>query len=115
MLNGLIGRRRQPKPIFRTNRDNPIRKARGFSFGDRVALDERSTRSRAVMARRRCRRLATFTWQIQMPSLDLSRSLTACGLALPPDDFITWPTNQATSCGLALACTTLSGLAAMMP
>jgi hypothetical protein len=25
----------------------------------------------------------------QMPSLDLSRSLTACGLALPPDDFIT--------------------------
>ena len=29
-----------------------------------------------------------------MPSLDLSRSLTACGLALPPDDFITWPTNQ---------------------
>jgi hypothetical protein len=31
---------------------------------------------------------------IQMPSLDFSRSLTACGLALPPDDFITWPTNQ---------------------
>jgi hypothetical protein len=25
----------------------------------------------------------------QRPSLDLSRSLTACGLALPPDDFIT--------------------------
>ena len=35
--------------------------------------------------------------QFQMPSLDLSRSLTACGLALPPDDFITWPTNQPTS------------------
>lgn len=35
--------------------------------------------------------------QLQMPSLDLSRSLTACGLALPPDDFITWPTNQPTS------------------
>src|SRR5262245_34966578 len=28
----------------------------------------------------------------QRPSLLLSRSLTACGLALPPDDFITWPT-----------------------
>ena len=26
---------------------------------------------------------------VQMPSLALSRSLTACGLALPPDDFIT--------------------------
>jgi hypothetical protein len=25
----------------------------------------------------------------QMPSLDFKRSLTACGLALPPDDFIT--------------------------
>src|SRR5438067_214170 len=49
-----------------------------------------------------------------MPSLDLRRSLTACGLALPPDDFITCPTNQPTSCGLALACATLSGLAAMM-
>src|SRR5665811_1460269 len=50
----------------------------------------------------------------QMPSLDLSRSLTACGLALPPDDFITWPTNQPIIAGLALACATLSGLAAMM-
>ncbi len=26
---------------------------------------------------------------VQMPSLALSRSFTACGLALPPDDFIT--------------------------
>jgi hypothetical protein len=26
---------------------------------------------------------------VQMPSLDFKRSLTACGLALPPDDFIT--------------------------
>ena len=26
---------------------------------------------------------------VQMPSLDLSRSFTDCGLALPPDDFIT--------------------------
>src|SRR4051794_23788048 len=47
---------------------------------------------------------------VQTPSLALSRSLTACGLALPPDDFITWPTNQPISCGLARACATLSGL-----
>jgi hypothetical protein len=26
---------------------------------------------------------------VQMPSLDFKRSLTACGFALPPDDFIT--------------------------
>jgi len=51
---------------------------------------------------------------VQIPSLDLSRSLTACGLALPPDDFITWPTNQPIIAGLAFACATLSGLAAMM-
>jgi hypothetical protein len=37
--------------------------------------------------------------------------LTACGLALPPDAFITWPTNQPSSFGLAFACATLSGLA----
>src|ERR1700754_3803110 len=35
-----------------------------------------------------------------MPSLAFRMSLTACGLALPPDDFITWPTNQPASCGL---------------
>src|SRR3984893_16826739 len=51
---------------------------------------------------------------VQMPSLDLSRSFTACGLALPPDAFIAWPTNHAISCGFARACATLSGLAAMM-
>jgi hypothetical protein len=28
-------------------------------------------------------------------------SLTACGFALPPDDFITWPTNQPSNAGLA--------------
>lgn len=26
---------------------------------------------------------------VQMPSFDFKRSLTACGFALPPDDFIT--------------------------
>src|SRR5258705_11413509 len=51
---------------------------------------------------------------IQMPSLDLSRSFTTCGLALPPDDFMTWPTNQPSACGLAFACATLSGLTAMI-
>ena len=28
--------------------------------------------------------------------------MTACGLALPPDDFITWPTNQPIAFGLDL-------------
>src|SRR5712671_2800733 len=49
-----------------------------------------------------------------IPSLAFSRSLTACGFALPPEDFITCPTNQPTIAGLALACSALSGLAAMM-
>ena len=43
-----------------------------------------------------------------------SRSLTAWGFALPPVDFITWPTNQPSMVGLALTCSTLSGLAAMI-
>jgi len=50
--------------------------------------------------------------EIQMPSLDFRRSFTLCGLALPPEDFITWPTNQPINAGLAFACATLSGLAA---
>jgi hypothetical protein len=41
MLNGLFGRRRQPNPIFRTNRDNPIRSARGFSFDAPRAISDR--------------------------------------------------------------------------
>ena len=41
-------------------------------------------------------------------------SLTACGLALPPDAFITWPTNQPIAFGLVLASATLSGFLAMM-
>src|SRR5262245_16349167 len=45
----------------------------------------------------------------QTPSLRLSTSFTACGLALPPDAFITWPTNQPISFGLPRACATLSG------
>src|SRR5665647_3464700 len=49
----------------------------------------------------------------QMPSLDFRRSLTACGLALPPDDFIAWPTNHIIAFGLALACATLSGFCAI--
>src|SRR5947209_44752 len=52
--------------------------------------------------------------RLQMPSFAFSMSFTACGLALPPDDFITWPTNQPASCGFAFACATLSGLAAMI-
>ena len=39
----------------------------------------------------------------QISSLRLSRSLTVCGLALPPDALITCPTNQPIKVGLALA------------
>ena len=46
----------------------------------------------------------------QSPSLRLRMSLTACGLALPPDDFITWPTNHPIAFGLVFASATLSGL-----
>src|SRR3977135_2763336 len=52
---------------------------------------------------------AVTSRDVQRPSLDLSRSFTDCGLALPPDAFIAWPTNQAISCGFARACATLSG------
>jgi hypothetical protein len=38
-----------------------------------------------------------------MPSFALTRSCTAFGLALPPVAFITWPTNQPASAGLAWA------------
>jgi hypothetical protein len=41
-----------------------------------------------------------------MPSFALTRSCTAFGLALPPVAFITWPTNQPASAGLAWALAT---------
>src|SRR5665647_3950826 len=72
-------------------------------IGARARIGRRAGDDDGVIARR-----------VQIPSLDLSRSLAACGLALPPDDFITWPTNQPIIAGLALACATLSGLADMM-
>lgn len=37
-------------------------------------------------------RAGDFDWEdrdVQMPSFDFRRSFTACGLAFPPDDFIT--------------------------
>ena len=43
----------------------------------------------------------------------MSASLTACGLALPPVDFITCPTNQPNMPGFILTCSALSGLAAI--
>ena len=45
-----------------------------------------------------------------IPSLALTSALTACGLALPPVAFITWPTNQPTSVGLALSLRDLVGV-----
>ena len=46
----------------------------------------------------------------QIPSFALSMSLTACGFALPPDAFITWPTNQPISFGLGLRLRDLVGV-----
>ena len=46
----------------------------------------------------------------QMPSFDFRRSLTACGFALPPEDFITWPTNQPISGWLRLRLRDLVGI-----
>ena len=51
-----------------------------------VATTETLRRGRR---RRRIGTTKTSHRAVQMPSLALSRSLTACGLALPPDDFIT--------------------------
>ena len=48
------------------------------------------------------------------PSFALSRSFTACGLALPPEAFITWPTNQPSAFGFVFASATLSGFLAMI-
>src|ERR1700682_1856870 len=58
-----------------------------------------AARNRARGARRRA----------QVPIFFFRRSLTACGLALPPDAFITWPTNQPIAFGFDLASATLSG------
>src|SRR6056297_966925 len=48
---------------------------------------------------------SSFCWMI---------SFTALGLALPPVAFITCPTNQPASLGLALAFSTCAGLSAMI-
>src|SRR5208282_322918 len=50
----------------------------------------------------------------QSPIRFFRRSLTACGLALPPEAFITWPTNQPIAFGFVLAAPTLSGFLPMM-
>ena len=46
-----------------------------------------------------------------MPSFTFSSSFTACGLALPPDNFITWPTNQPIIAGFILRLLCLLGIA----
>ncbi len=82
------------------------RRARDFRFRFRVSGPLRSAFGDAT------RRRASLVLRARASSC--SRSLTACGLALPPDDFITWPTNQPIAFGFALASATLSGLLAMM-
>jgi hypothetical protein len=51
--------------------------------------DRRARARLRAFARRRVDDAGVMSRAVQMPSLDFSRSLTTCGLALPPDDFIT--------------------------
>src|SRR3954463_15300321 len=51
--------------------------------------DSRSIRPRALRSQHHERCERPITGRFQMPSFAFSRSLTACGLALPPDCFIT--------------------------
>ena len=56
-----------------------------------VSLRANTQSKCATCGRPRCarRRLSEIASSLQRPSFALSRSLTACGLALPPDAFIT--------------------------
>src|SRR5262245_33053356 len=46
-----------------------------------------------VMPATRERPNCVWPYRLQSPSFFFRRSFTACGLALPPEAFITWPTN----------------------
>ena len=70
-------------PLFR--RDDQFRFAtRAISVRDERSMHACVRRSQPHQRRRR-----PVTGRLQMPSLDLSRALTAFGSALPPEDFIT--------------------------
>ncbi len=75
--------------LFRTNRDHRFGRALAVataSFGSRRAID---ACTRASIATSPTLRACPVTGRFQMPSFAFRRSLTACGLALPPDCFIT--------------------------
>src|SRR5882757_11475622 len=124
MVTALASHRRSPKTEFLDESRQPIRtRTSGRDDGLWIATNVRASRSRHSATTKSSRRddaVAPGDDEVvplrdaQMPSFAFRRSFTACGLALPPDDFITWPTNQPASCGLAFACATLSGLADMM-
>jgi hypothetical protein len=87
-----------------------------FFFAARfeILLRRRCKVRRQRVARLRITRIAAGDSRpLQRPSRRFNASLTACGLALPPVDFITCPTNQPSMPGFALACSAFSGLAAM--
>lgn len=56
---------------------------------------------------KKARLVAGLSWQAReaysMPSFAFTIALTDCGLALPPVDFMTWPTNHPASVGFASA------------
>ncbi|MGY3445086.1 MULTISPECIES: hypothetical protein [unclassified Bradyrhizobium] len=66
--------------------------ARGCEAGSR-RVHARATRREAIAREHdpvgSCAKDNIIVLSVQMPSFDFKRSLTACGFALPPDDFIT--------------------------
>ena len=120
------GRLREARPTARrgakrANQCQPIRARRRRFDGacgasrQRASGDFRFRFGCARVARRNFPRARAPTQRrAQIPIRFFRRSLTACGLALPPDAFITWPTNQPIAFGLVLASATLSGFLAMI-
>ena len=76
------------KRIFRTNRDRRFGSVRALAMVNFRSRWTTDACSRASITTSRTLRTSHYG-TLQMPSFAFSRSLTACGLALPPDCFIT--------------------------
>src|SRR4051812_29784811 len=77
-----VWRSRSASALVKTGFSRESRDADSRRVAHRLAAKTSSRHGRGLQLPPRARRL-------QMPSFDFNRSLTACGLALPPDDFIT--------------------------
>ena len=85
----LLSRCHSPKPHFCANRRGLIRIAFSRSRDASSFMVNEWCTPEHVTKQRGDHLRAWAQSNVQMPSLVLSRSFTACGLALPPDDFIT--------------------------